>query len=718
MKRAQLSTFIIIGVIILISAALIVYIRARVTNDTLIPELDTVPAEFAEVQQYVLRCVELTGTEALVRVGEHGGYLDPLNASLTGRSFHVAHEPTESDALLLSPDHAIPYWWYLSTPSDCTECEVSDSQIPTVVELQDQINRYVDRTLETCLAGFSDFTAKGYTIKVTEPPTTRTIIGNNTLFIYTRLPLSLSYRDKKTVMANFPYEIDINLKDMYGLALTITYQEMDRQFLETAVMHLISGYSDVDSSKLPPLSSFDQGFSTVVWSKTAVEQRLQGIIQSMVPLLQLENTRSYKPIVGSDQFETALYDVFTIPNNDSYPFEVHFIDLSWPIHFDITPRTGDLLKPTSYRRDFPWGIAPTTQTNHYEFFYDVSYPVVVEIRDPSALRGRGYSFLFALEGNIIDNRNLALWHAGEGTIGPWDYSRVSYGVADLGKPLSVVEYVPETGTTVNRTFEKPAQKLFCDENQRISGNITVHVTDGDAPVGMARISFGCGRYATCSMGETGSSGELTTRFPVCIGGGYVLVERDSYTSAARSNLTVKPLVDNSIDIVIVPETTVNVTVKTVSSTGPSQAAAVKLLPNEKVVLTVSRIKQDPAEPDRTQTLIVQGNRTEDIGLAPGNYSIQATLIDTVGFTIPAHKEKYGDQEVDVPAIEMTPAVLGGAVLDSSTSIWQVTDLDDVVTFYVFKSPVPKTMQEMQLLTGFQQQSKTYRKEIAPAFSRS
>jgi len=734
MKKAQISAFIVLGLLIVASTVLVLYLRSNVFNQDLIPEPDEVGVQFEDVQSFVMECVSLVSEEAIIKMGEHGGYIEPMDPYITDRSFNLNPLPYNSDVVFMNPGYPIPYWWYLQTPNDCQDCLVSDNNVPNILEMEAQINRYVSANLETCLAEFADFSHLGFEISPKDDPVTRTIIGQEKIDVYVRYPLDVVLDEQKTILQHFPIELDLNFINLYSLALAISEGEKNYQYLETILLHLISAYSDVDPAKLPPFTAFEDGFKSVLWTKNGVEQKLRNILRSHVSLIQVINTGSYEPIDSGD----GMYNVFSLYSNQSYPdIEANFIYLGWPIYLDITPRKGELLKPTTYRREFPFGIAPTAQTNTYEFFYDVSYPVVVELRDVKAFGGKGYSFLFALEATIMDNKNLGLWHIGRGTFGPWDYSLVTYSFNSESRPdipnVGDMEVPEEDIVKIqNRTFSQPVEKLFCDEAQRISGNVTIIVKDAItlSPVRDAGLSFGCGTYSVCSIDSTDAYGIFKNSLPICIGEGYIKAEKEGYSVYVDTGITIKPGATKEIEILLEPMKTFTADILLIPASDFPQKVnltfadimkglASGLQDNHQVILSVTKVKNHMLEPHVNQVFMYDGPGKQQIELSRGTYTMQATFMDTDGVFIPAHSEVIGGQDIQMPDIDMTPAPLGGATITTENGAWLI-DRNQMqkseVNFYIFAAEAPTTIDELQRISSYEQMSDNYRTIIEPEFS--
>ena len=258
--------------------------------------------------------------------------------------------------------------------------------------------------------------------------------------------------------------------------------------------------------------------------------------------------------------------------------EVSFIyNPDWNIFFDITPSSGEVLGPLTTRTDDTGiGFFPQSVNNFYEFYYDLSFPVLVMIKDPDSLKDQqGYQFIFALEANIRDNKDLYQWNHGNGTIGQADYRRVSLAAKSSQVDAKACEQegskwrcplddqvysdmpkcIDKCKTSTQQTKDMTLlPSLFCDSNQRISGNITVNAYDAKTllPLPGVQLTFGCGNYRKCPMEGTDSQGTYISRFPVCIGDGYIRAEKEGYMPEYEGGVSISPETKTRYDIYLEP----------------------------------------------------------------------------------------------------------------------------------------------------------------------
>ncbi|MFQ5475096.1 MAG: hypothetical protein ACE5DM_04635, partial [Candidatus Nanoarchaeia archaeon] len=80
MKRAQITLFLIIGVVFVLGTGIYLYIASQGEN---ISEAEViagkVPQELNPIKEYVDACIDDVSYDALQKTGLHGGYIDPLN---------------------------------------------------------------------------------------------------------------------------------------------------------------------------------------------------------------------------------------------------------------------------------------------------------------------------------------------------------------------------------------------------------------------------------------------------------------------------------------------------------------------------------------------------------------------------------------------------------------------------------------------------------------
>lgn len=516
-KRGQITVYIIIGIIALLSVSVFLYIRSAKVEAPVSykPTIEQIPVEAEPIRLYVESCIADVAEDGLRRIGDYGGYYDIQDAGLRVNSFM----PTEGDAVSFSPAEdsqqgmAIPYWWYMKSGNDCYEsrtCQFSTQRPPLFRaqgsnSIESQLDKYVNENLGECLSSFTELSEFGFEISETGDINTRTVVTQKTVAFHVKYPLIAQKGGVTYNLNEYFVDLPLNLKEIYDLATDISNMEAKESYLEAHILNLISFYGTVDKDAIPPAYETDLDPSGgVMWMKTDVRERVGQMLASYIPLLRVTNTANFKPIIFpegndySDAMNTIYNHGMHIPLiNKSYrTLGVHFSSLDewWPFYFDLNCN-GELCRPEelSGAGDIMFFI------QRYPFNYDLSVPVLVNINSPYAFNRRGYSFKFFLEANIRNNKIVAS-HMDE-------------------NPIPDAEFAP-TGS------------MLCDEDKRNSPNLTLKITDGaiGTDVEGAHVHFRCGSE-TCDMGETDEQGEFVSNYPVCIGG-QLVVSKPGYQGAS------------------------------------------------------------------------------------------------------------------------------------------------------------------------------------------
>lgn len=497
-NQGQVSVFIIIGVVAVLSLGTAMYLLSEQdSDDVALPEAERIGIEFEPVRGYVERCLDRVATQSLEAIGEHGGYVDLRREHATMNPM----EPTESEGVFftLGSQLSIPYWWHMQSENECRSgCAFSSSLRPPLTEspssIETQIERSIEENLDACLGDYGPLKAQAFAIVDVSSPSVDVTITKNNVFVVLDMPLTVYSGDIEEQLRQFVAQIDVPLRQLYVLATNITRLEAEHHFLEKHIRNLIDAYASLEPDHLPPVSdmSFEIGPGTT-WVKYNVQQKLEEILTLYIPMLKAPGSRNFQPaqdpsVVDQDLANAILNRGMSVPVlEDASAIDVRFTYLDWwPIYFDLNCR-GQICQGENMINTFGFIMG----LQRYNFAYDVSVPVLVELHDPLALHGKGYSFRFFLEANVRNNEPMTV----------------------ITEQLGGQEF----GVTGS---------MLCDKAQWQSGNMTIVTVDAatDVPVSVP-VGFRCGEEA-CGIGVT-SNGELVSQVPVCVGGA-VFVDDPQY----------------------------------------------------------------------------------------------------------------------------------------------------------------------------------------------
>jgi hypothetical protein len=471
-------------------------------------------------------------------------------------------------------------------------------------------------------------------------------------------------------------------------------------------------------------------------------------------MLQLNDTKGAAVLdVGSNNLEKGLYRSFFLNVlNESYPdYSVKFLYLGWPIYLHISPSENGVLKAARVSDiemmipQLPPFITLVPQ-REYEFFYDLSYPVVVEIKNSDDLFGDGFTWLIALEVNLRDNRGLDEWFRGNGTYGEWDYSWMKFN------PPTEEMMMVDGGEQLSLVRQNYTKDLFCSAKQRLSGNISVTVKDAfnESLIEGASIKYSCGKYSSCFIGRTTldlDTGEVSIvdRFPICIGGGVMTIEKEGYKTEAFADISTVLNESADFEFGLVPIAIKNVSIEAIplervilyreplkdygnnytrflQSTGGTVPIDFN---KESLIITVRKIDEKGISYFLPQNLIIDNSSSgsNTLKLIPGTYEVQTTYVDSTGYTIPPEKRCQEEEDCafipEEPGTVLTQTIGGGLTLNNVTGYWVVdkSDIDsgDLVKFKVLKLPPPVVIEDANEMSYMENLTGQYRAQLQPRF---
>ncbi len=491
-RQGQVTIFIIVGIIILLVFGIIlVYTSSSKTSLTAggEPVIAAAPQEFASVQLYTEHCLSQVGEQGLRLLGEQGGYIYPETIGQFS-----ATDPTEADGINLEPSK-IPYWHYNSELNAGNKIVFRSLQPKLYAEddsemsIETQLARFVNERVDGCLNNYVSFVEQGLDIDASAAPDTEVHIADETVNFWLKKEVQAQRGDATHTFEQFYVKIPLRLKHYYEVASQIAEAERNYSFLERQGLDLIATFSGIDPAKLPPTEGVSFGPVPVTWSEADVHQKVKGMLVSYIPLLRyLGSTNFYRydypatpaAVSNLQNLYQKHYDNMILPLELGNDLQVNFDYFGWELYFDLNDQNG-LIKPRSASvHEFILNM----DTHNYYSTYDVSYPVLVTIRDPAALAGKGFNLVMALESNIRNNEVVR---------------------PDQILPPAVVGL---------------QQSMVCDERKRTTEILRSVVVDSatGTPVEAVQVGFTIPEQTSCSMGVTDSQGEFASKYPAVYGG--------------------------------------------------------------------------------------------------------------------------------------------------------------------------------------------------------
>ncbi len=735
-KKAQVAIFMIVGILILVIFAIILFIsKSTVTEQTetsLSPVIETVPQEFAAVQEYTSNCLHQVAKQGIIILGRQGGYISPATLGEFSRT-----NPTDSVGIMLDPVQ-VPYWHYNSQPNGNPAVSIATLQPPLYFDeghqsIEAQLGRFVDEEINTCLNEYEIFENRGFMINAGEKETRVRVVDGMVDFTL-EMPLDAERNDATTRMDVFHTQVEVDLKEIYETAEKITQAQQRFTFLENQAIELLNVHSRTEADAFVPFYevTFTETPDQTVWSATQLKQKLKSMLSSYVPVLRFyQGEDFYRYEYEQDSVLSNLYQKISdnmildlddaqpvgedgeIVNQEILPYAVRFDYLGWDPYFDVNGGQ-EQIKPSGMYVSSPFSTAAFRfGYQRYQATYDFSYPVLVSIEDDSSFKGEGFLFNFALESNVINNNPIVAQR---------------------------VQSPPQIVST--------QRSLACNENQRTSELIRTVVVNSytHEPLELVNVGLVVPQVDFCDIGTTDLSGTIDAQYPPLYGG-ELEFSNDGYLTS-RFVINTYDYMDTSgiygyavegIDSQVIElhkEKTVNVKasgmfatkciipkvcnkkrdacdddapriclkggevisplllgspVHTATAGGSTSrtheyyfsGATQPLTDTQSVTVSLERVgglENDPSTAAYSQFATVQGDDTVEVSLVPGLYKVNI-IADADDFIfVPVddrcHYDEDGDGRCsDSPGTQLNTYVLGMSNWDTPSSYLRVTEED-------------------------------------------
>lgn len=215
LKRGQVTVFIIIGILVLLTVGLFFVVKSVTEEKTEAEQEAIVEAyEFDSIKVFIDHCLERVSNDGVTFVSSRGGY------------YHVP-EPAEDQIFV-----KIPFYF-----------NVGEKRFPTKEVIAHQIELYIENQMKTCLNDFAVFKNQGFSF-VEEEMKANVLLGRNILF---ELDYSLQAQKGGTIkqFREFSYTLPVNFEDVYSIVdQTVLEQEKNPNFVPLGHLSVASQEND------------------------------------------------------------------------------------------------------------------------------------------------------------------------------------------------------------------------------------------------------------------------------------------------------------------------------------------------------------------------------------------------------------------------------------------------------------------------------------------
>lgn len=405
-KRAQVTIFIIIGIILLLSAVFVGYLVYRQTAKP-VEEAIIVPEDVKPVHEFITSCLYQTSKRGVGLMGQQGGFIY-VPAIITN---------TYEASIHLDPNDVfvIPFWYF-----------EGEDRTPSLDFMQKELQRYVYEHLNDCLADLESFRGQ-YEIVEKDDYFPSVNIAEEEVIVSMKWPLQLTTLERTTLIEDYVVRLPVKLKQAHTVASKVMKFENEAVFFENFTVNSMSADTEI------PTDDMRFECRQRKWHINEVKERLQRILLYNLPLVRVENT-DYVPFVAQRKYYERLegeredmleelsegaveptpppYTPRDAIEYFKYRIEagVSPTDLKasfdyqpeWGMRLSAVPNSGGWLKSNTGRGDR--SMLGLVCINQWHFSYDVIYPVRLTVKDLDAFAGEGFVFQMAFP--VLINKNL------------------------------------------------------------------------------------------------------------------------------------------------------------------------------------------------------------------------------------------------------------------------------------------------------------------------
>lgn len=422
-RKAQVTVFIIIGIIILFSVAIFYYMKNAGLEGPKFFQPKTPP-----VDAFIQQCLENTAREALVSIGAQGGYLVLPTMIGANPTRYVSLVPGVGGPYIPK----VPYWYY-----------EGQTEIPSLEYIEYEIQTYVRQNLDSCIQDFSGLRDE-FQIDVYGDYEVNVILGDwdTQVKLDWLIDVTPKGTDETTRKEEFLVKMNVPLGRIWNLAKEILEAENQKGFFETMTIDLMASHPPEDI----PFTGLQLHCGQLTWHTSTIKEKLNRALVPAITGIRFRNTnhipwedkseKKYKEIaevleeyksrrtldmsrdasgkithvvppklpddIPSDSYDYFQYN-FNFTEEDYKAFKVMstYKD-DWGMKLVGTPNQYGVLK--SGIQDLKSQIMSYLCLNTYHFVYDVVYPVMITIQYPDAFYGEGYTFRYAFPVQIYHNK--------------------------------------------------------------------------------------------------------------------------------------------------------------------------------------------------------------------------------------------------------------------------------------------------------------------------
>ena len=592
MRKGQITMFLILGLVLLITVAVVVYF---VSTEAQKPWKETpqIPEDIRPVGDMINDCSKQALKQGLIIQGLQGGYMDIPGFVTNNPDSFLRADPL---GVVI-----IPYWYYNT-----------ENRIPSYNLMKIQLGNYIEEEIKQCV-NFKSFEPK-FIIEELDKPTVLVTYAEKEVVAEVKWPLRIKTPERTIQFNNYFALQNTRFRQMYELGIKILEEENKQEWLEKLTIDFMTADPSI------PFGGMEINCKQKKWDIGKIKEQLNQILFYNIPLIRIKNTPQLKPIADMSVYKNLKKQGEKI-REDLIAGKINKVEIDEEIPediYEVNKMTFDINIPrTNLKAGFVFGnqnvllsalphdgkwlksrnakgsknLIPFFCINQWHFTYDVIYPIKVQIKDEEAFDGEGFIFQYGFPVIINDNSP----------------ERINFGARQF-EPIY-------TGAG------------FCEETEDKETEIKVYGFEPYNPVAIelnrAKISIQCVNIE-CDLGQTEiqENGEilLKTRLPMGCGNPLVIAKREGYLETRdwltgdKVELQMKGLQELKPEFLIHPY-------QSIIQQWQTEQNRFKLENNEKITFSL-KLKDDDFE----QYLIFPTNETISLVENDEKYELEMYLL--------------------------------------------------------------------------------------------
>jgi hypothetical protein len=349
-KKSQITLFVILAIIIVVIIAGYFILRS-----IYFPE---VPKAIAPVNDYYLSCVKAVASEGANIMESQGGYIELPD-------FEAGSDYAPFSNQLGFMGMAVPYWYYISGNG------VAKEQVPTKASMQEQLANYIEGEINN-KCDFGSFKTQGFEVYLNPGGiSAKTTINTDAISVSVNQEMIVVYENSTYTINSHSAQANSHLGRFYDLAKKIYDYEQSRMFLENYSSDVLYTYA--------PVSGAEISCAPKIWNPTEVFSGLRTALEQNIQMLKVQgdyytSANEHTPYFIVGKGSDLKTDTGTA---------VNFVySKAWPSRLEVWPTENDLMIAN------PVGNQPGLSAMGfcyvpYKFVYDVYFPVLIQVYNPS-----------------------------------------------------------------------------------------------------------------------------------------------------------------------------------------------------------------------------------------------------------------------------------------------------------------------------------------------